>query len=203
VVEYCYFTQRDGDGEIISSKASQNIYRFNTFEDNTKAELVLRNGSENIDYGNFFNRGKGGVRVREGQDHYNYNNYFQGLNDRPIYLQNESSDPLDNINVAFNLMVDCEVVRFGGEAGSFRPTDVTFADNILTNPRRQRCFQGSYGRRNLDRQHHVRRPGLHPARNGPAGQRPPRLVTNEADLFGLGPNSPAINAAQPGFVPLP
>ena len=69
-VEYCYFTQCNGDGEIISSKATQNVYRYNTFEDNPVAELVLRHGSEAIVYGNFFLHGKGGVRVREGQKHY-------------------------------------------------------------------------------------------------------------------------------------
>ena len=70
LVEYCYFTQCNGDGEIISSKARQNVYRFNTFENNPLAELVLRHGSENVIYGNFFLNGKGGIRLREGQDHY-------------------------------------------------------------------------------------------------------------------------------------
>ena len=67
LVEFCYFTNCDGDGELISSKASQNVYRYNTFEDNPEAELVLRHGSENVVYANFFLDGKGGVRVREGQ----------------------------------------------------------------------------------------------------------------------------------------
>ena len=53
----------------------------NTFENNTKAELVLRHGSEAVVYGNFFLNGKGGVRVREGQDHYIFNNYFYELKD--------------------------------------------------------------------------------------------------------------------------
>jgi hypothetical protein len=34
VVEYCYFTQCNGDGEIISHKSKQNVYRYNTFEGN-------------------------------------------------------------------------------------------------------------------------------------------------------------------------
>lgn len=45
LVEFCYFTRCDGDGEIISSKARQNVYRYNTFDGNTKAELVLRHGA--------------------------------------------------------------------------------------------------------------------------------------------------------------
>jgi hypothetical protein len=31
IVEYCYFTKCNGDGEIISSKACENIFRYNTF----------------------------------------------------------------------------------------------------------------------------------------------------------------------------
>lgn len=202
VVEYCYFTQCDGDGEIISSKASQNVYRFNTFEDNTKAELVLRHGSENIVYGNFFLGGKGGVRVREGQDHYIYNNYFFELNDRPIYLQNEASDPLDNINVAFNLIVNCDRVRLGGEAGNFKPTDVTFANNIFANPTGNTIFREATGEETW----------IGNIAFGDLGfTRPatglldidPLLVENEEGFFGLGASSPAINAAQPGFAPLP
>ncbi|MEL6989085.1 MAG: chondroitinase-B domain-containing protein, partial [Bacteroidota bacterium] len=133
LVEYCYFKQCNGDGELISSKASQNVYRYNTFEQNPKAELVLRHGSEAIVYGNFFLSGKGGVRVREGQNHYIYNNYFYELDDRTLYLQNESSDPLDNINVAFNTIVSCSEIILGG-SGSFRPTNVTFSNNIFADP---------------------------------------------------------------------
>ena len=37
IVEYCYFTNCDGDGELISNKASQNVIRYNTFENNYNA----------------------------------------------------------------------------------------------------------------------------------------------------------------------
>ena len=202
VVEFCYFTQCDGDGEIISSKASQNVYRFNTFENNTKAELVLRHGSENIVYGNFFLGGKGGVRVREGQDHYIYNNYFSDLNDRPLYLQNEASDPLDNINVAFNLFVDCDRVRLGGEAGSFRPTEVTFANNIFTDPKGSDLFREATGDETWIGNITFGSLGITRPATGLVDT-DPQLIENEAGFFGLGANSPAINAAQPGFAPLP
>lgn len=133
LVEFCYFTECDGDDEMISSKASQNVYRFNTFENNSKAELVLRHGSEAVVYGNFFLNGKGGVRIREGQQHYVYNNYFHEIDDRPLYLQNEDSDPLSDINIAFNTIIDCAEVRLGG-SGFFDPTQVTFANNIFSDP---------------------------------------------------------------------
>jgi hypothetical protein len=200
LVEYCYFTQCNGDGEIISSKASQNVYRFNTFENNPKAELVLRHGSEAIVYGNFFLNGKGGVRVREGQNHYIYNNYFFEIDDRAIYLQNESSDPLDNINVAFNTIVDCSEVILGGD-GSFKPTNVTFANNIFTDPD-DVLFEEPTGTETW----------VSNISNGTLGMSlpssgltvvDPQLVENSKGFFGLAESSPAINAAQPGYAQLP
>ena len=200
VVEFCYFTQCNGDGEIISSKAGQNVYRFNTFENNPLSELVLRHGSENIVYGNFFVSGKGGVRVREGQDHYIYNNYFFDLEDRAIYLQNDDSDPLDNINIAFNTIVDCDRVRLGGN-GNDQPTGVTFANNIFSDPENN-IFDDETGTETW----------VGNISNGPLGiPMPengmtlvdPQLQINSEGFFGLAANSPAINAAQSNFDTLP
>jgi len=200
VVEYCYFTQCNGDGELISSKATQTVYRFNTFEDNPKAELVLRHGSEAIVYGNFFLNGKGGVRVREGQDHYIYNNYFYELDDRAIYLQNESSDPLDNINIAFNTVVDCSEIRLGG-SGSFKPTDVTFSNNIFTDPDDD-LFEDPTNTETW----------ISNISNGNLGITVPSsgmsrmdllLEKNSAGYWGLSSDSPAIDAAKTGYAALP
>ncbi len=200
LVEYCYFTECDGDGELISSKATQNVYRFNTFENNSKAELVLRHGSEAIVYGNFFLNGKGGVRVREGQDHYIYNNYFSGINDRAIYLQNESSDPLDNINIAFNTIVDCSEVILGGN-GSFKPTNVTFANNVFTDPD-NRLFEEATGTETWIGNIANGTLGITLPANGITVVNP-ELVANSEGFFGLSENSPAINAAQSGYTTLP
>ncbi|MEP2274652.1 MAG: chondroitinase-B domain-containing protein [Reichenbachiella sp.] len=133
IVEYCYFTNCDGDGELISNKAAQNVFRYNTFENNTKAELVLRHGDQGVVYGNFFINNMGGVRVREGQNHFIYNNYFEGLDKRSIYLQNEESDPLENIHIYFNTIVNSAAVLLGGE-GSFEPKGVVFANNLFAQP---------------------------------------------------------------------
>ncbi len=200
LVEYCYFTKCDGDGEIISSKAGQNVYRYNTFENNPKAELVLRHGSESIVYGNFFLNGKGGVRVREGQNHYIYNNYFYDIDDRPIYLQNEASDPLDNINIAFNTVINCKPVILGA-GGSNEPTNVTFANNIFTDPKNS-LFTGqtenevwignmAYGTLGLL----LEEEGMTTA--------DPLLEENSAGFFGLAESSPAINTAKSGYADLP
>lgn len=200
LVEYCYFTNCDGDGELISSKATQNVYRFNTFENNSKAELVLRHGSEAIVYGNFFLNGKGGVRVREGQDHYIYNNYFYELDDRPIYLQNEDSDPLDNINIAFNTIIDCSEVRLGG-SGNDEPTNVTFANNIFSAPDDD-LFEDQTGTETWIGNMASGSLGIPLPASGMTIQNP-LLVENSEGFFGLAPTSPAVNAALPGYVELP
>ena len=200
LVEYCYFTKCDGDGELISSKATQNVYRFNTFENNPKAELVLRHGSKAIVYGNFFLNGKGGVRVREGQDHYIYNNYFFELDDRVIYLQNEPSDPLDNINIGFNTVVDCSEIILGGD-GNNKPTNVTFANNIFADPddvlfeepTNLETWIGNIAFGTL---------GINQVPNG-ITVTDPQLEENSKGYWGLTESSPAIDAAQPGYAPLP
>lgn len=132
LVEYCYFTQCSGDGEIISHKSRQNVYRYNTFENNPVAELVLRHGDEGIVYGNFFLNNMGGIRVREGSNHFIYNNYFEGLNSRTIYLQNDPSDPLSDIHIYHNTIINSDEVRLGSN-GSNPPTNVTIANNVFTN----------------------------------------------------------------------
>lgn len=201
LVEYCFFSRCDGDGELISSKATQNVYRFNTFVDNTKAELVLRHGSEAVVYGNFFLRGKGGVRVREGQNHYIYNNYFFDLDDRSIFLQNEDSDPLDNINVAFNTIIDCDEMILGGDDGDDPPTNVTIANNIFTDPKdaifddatNQETWIGNIVFGDL---------GISLPVNGMTVANP-LLEENSDGYFELSENSPAIDAALPGYADLP
>jgi len=200
LVEYCYFTQCNGDGELISSKSSQNVYRYNTFENNPLAELVLRHGSQNIVYSNFFLNGKGGVRIREGQNHYIYNNYFYELDDRPLFIQNESSDPLDNINIAFNAIIECDEIRLGG-TGSNKPTNVTFANNIFVDPddslfedpTNTETWIGNITKGSLGIP--IPSSGLNPG--------DPNLVENSKGFFGLEASSPAINNASSGYLELP
>lgn len=200
LVEYCYFAQCDGDGELISSKASQNVYRYNTFENNPKSELVLRHGSEAIVYGNFFLNGKGGVRVREGQNHYIYNNYFYELDDRAIYLQNNSSDPLDNINIAFNTIVDCSEVILGGN-GSDKPTNVTLSNNIFADPD-DKLFEDPTGTEAWIGNISFGNLGMAvPSTGMTIGD--PMMVMNSEGYFGLAAESPAINAALPDYSELP
>lgn len=200
IVEYCYFTQCDGDGELISNKAAQNVFRYNTFENNSKAELVLRHGDQGVVYSNFFINNMGGIRVREGQDHFIYNNYFEGLDKRSIYLQNEESDPLENIHIYFNTIVNSAEVLLGGTGGSFEPKDVVFANNIFADPTDD-LFESATGSEtwiaNLtDGSLGITRPsGLTEADL--------KLETNSSSYFQIGSSSAAIDAAASGYPAIP
>lgn len=200
IVEYCYFTQCNGDGEIISNKARQNVFRYNTFENNPLAELVLRHGDEGVVYGNFFLNGMGGVRVREGKNHVIFNNYFSGLTKRSIFLQNESSDPLDFINVAFNTFVNSAEIILGG-SGSFKPTNVTFANNIFSKPANDELLTDPTNTEEWIGNIYFGDLGI----TKPAGitELDPKLTLNGNGFYGLTDDSPAIDAAQSGYPAMP
>lgn len=199
IVEYCYFENCDGDGEIISNKAAQNVMRYNTFINNTQAELVLRHGDEAVVYGNFFLNNMGGVRVREGQSHFIYNNYFSGLTRRAIFLQNESSDPLDSIHIYFNTIIDSEPVRLN-DSGSNPPEHVVLANNIFASPKNallssptgneQWIGNIAFGNLGMD------------AMSG-ISDLDPQLIENDSGFFQISSGSPAIDAAISGFPPIP
>ena len=72
IVEYNYFEDERNEGEVISNKSCNNIYRFNTLVGND-GSLVLRNGRDNFAYGNYIN-GKSGRKVSGGLRVVNLNN---------------------------------------------------------------------------------------------------------------------------------
>jgi hypothetical protein len=198
IVEYCYFARCDGDGEIISSKSKQNVYRYNTFEDNPKAELVLRHGDEGIVYGNFFLNGMGGVRIKEGQRHAVYNNYFSGLTENSINIQNHNANPVDSVLIAYNTFVNTAEIMLGG-VGDYKPKNVVFANNIFTRPTRNHFSEPTGTEKWIGNMAF-----------GPLGiTKPdgvtavdPKLQLNNG-YYRLSPGSPAINAAKPGYPALP
>jgi hypothetical protein len=129
IVEYCYFYRCNGDGEVISSKARENIYRYNTFNDNGESHFTLRHGSDNVVYGNFFLKGAG-LRIKEGQNQMVYNNYFETGNYWAIKLENYKVDPLKNVVIAHNTFVNSGSMKLGGK-GDFQPTEVMLANNLF------------------------------------------------------------------------
>lgn len=199
IVEYCYFTQCDGDGEIISYKAAQNVIRYNTFVDNSKAELVLRHGDDAIVYGNFFINNMGGIRVREGSNHYIFNNYFEGLDRRTIYLQNDPSDPLEDIHIYHNTIISSQEFILGA-SGPNPPKNVTIANNIFTSPQAS-LFEDATGTETWIGNLSFGSLGI----TRPAGltESNPRLSSNSEGYFQPDSNSPVIGAAQSGYPLVP
>jgi poly(beta-D-mannuronate) lyase len=72
IIEYNYFEDERNEGEVISNKSCDNIYRFNTLVGNDGA-LVLRNGRDNFAYGNYIN-GQSGRNESGGLRVVNFNN---------------------------------------------------------------------------------------------------------------------------------
>lgn len=198
-VEYCYFTQCNGDGEIISNKAKQNVFRYNTFEDNPLGELVLRHGDQGTVYSNFFINNMGGIRVREGQRHYIYNNYFSGNTQRSIYLQDGDSDPLDTIVIAFNTFVKSEEIILGGD-DTYSPQHVTLANNIFTESP-DNIFSDASGDEQWIGNIYTGTLGI----TKPDGltEQDPKLSQNSSGYYELSDISPAIDAALAGYPDIP
>ncbi|MFT6807102.1 MAG: hypothetical protein ACJA01_000320 [Saprospiraceae bacterium] len=130
LVEYCYFERCNGDYEIISCKARENLMRYNTFINNGPAHLTLRHGSVNMIYGNFFINGAG-IRVKEGQNHTITNNYFDSDDYFSIKIQNHHFDPVDSIIIAYNTIINHGTLILGGK-GDFPPTHVVLTKNLFS-----------------------------------------------------------------------
>lgn len=131
IVEYCYFEKCNGDYEVISNKACENVMRYNTFINNGPAHLTLRHGSRAMVYGNFFLKGAG-VRIKEGQNHAVINNYFDTGEQMALQIVNHAFDPVDTVIVSNNTFVTCSPVMLGGKGG-FPPQNVSFANNLFSN----------------------------------------------------------------------
>jgi hypothetical protein len=130
IVEYCYFEKCNGDYEIISNKACENVLRYNTFKNNGPAHLTLRHGSRAMVYGNFFYEGAG-IRIKEGQNHSVINNYFDTGDQMALQLANHHFDPVDSVTVLNNTFVSCSPIKLGGK-GDFKPKHVVFANNVFS-----------------------------------------------------------------------
>jgi poly(beta-D-mannuronate) lyase len=212
-VEYNYFEECNGEGEIISSKSCENIYRYNTFLDCAGA-LTLRHGNRCLVEGNFFlGHGKsdtGGVRII-GEDHKVVNNYFcelagssaksalsimNAIPDSPLsgYLQ------VKNALVAFNTFVDCrKPIVIGLKASdeiSLPPMDCIVANNVVLSAREQLVEQ-------IVEPINMRWAGniMHGEKLGIAAtpgitMLDPKLTRGSDGLWRPGPGSPAREAAE-------
>ncbi|WP_406685095.1 T9SS type A sorting domain-containing protein [Seonamhaeicola sp. MEBiC1930] len=199
IVEYCYFTQCNGDGEIISHKARQCVYRYNTFDDNPYAELVLRHGDAGIVYGNFFTNGYGGIRIQEASDHLIFNNYFSGLTNRSLNLNNGSTDRLNNILIAYNTFVNSAPIDM--ENGTNEAENVTLANNIFAYPSDSELFEDVTGIETWIG--NIANGTLGSANSTNFTLTDPLLATNGQGYYEITVTSPAIDNSVAGFPTLP
>ncbi len=150
LVEHNLFLACSGFGEIISNKANENTFRYNTFI-RSRGALTLRHGNRNLVEGNYFfgasAPGTGGVRVINA-DQTVINNYFHGLTGRgftpPLGIMNANEDPelheysqVTDALIAFNTFVDCErpvIIGLGAERAELvlPPKNLILANNIFT-----------------------------------------------------------------------
>jgi poly(beta-D-mannuronate) lyase len=139
VVEHNLFVRTQGENEgAICNKASDNVYRFNTFGQ-ASTELSLRHGKRCLVYGNYF-LGGNGLRFFS-HDHRIYSNYFE--NCRPaIAIGNggatippgplTSHERPERVHVVYNTLVNNrQNVRMSARRNGLGATDLIFANNII------------------------------------------------------------------------
>ncbi len=156
IIEYNYFEDERNEGEVISNKSCNNIYRFNTLVGNDGA-LVLRNGRDCFAYGNYINgksgRGEsGGLRIVNFNNTV-FNNYVEncegGGNAKksPIVVMSglvgagiNEYHAADNAIVAYNTVVNSvgPIIAIGvGNVhkgkGFVAPKNVSFVGNLIIN----------------------------------------------------------------------
>lgn len=199
IVEYCYFTKCSGDGELISNKSSKNVIRYNTFEDNPLAELVLRHGNDTYVYGNFFLKNKGGIRIREGSNHYIFNNYFSEIEGRSVMLNSGKQNPIKNVYIMHNTFVNTSKLHLGSNK-SVLPKKVVFENNLFTHGKKasvgnasgKEVWSGNMYQGNL---------GI-PAQKG-LKKVSSTLNKNEAGFYELTNESQVLNSAEKSKIKLP
>lgn len=142
-IEDNYFRGADGEIEMISLKASENLVKRNTVE-GSRGTISLRQGRANRIEGNLILgrgiSGTGGIRMT-GTDHVVVNNYIDGI--RPtadafggISLisgdDTENYVPVENAVIAFNTIVNsAHSLVFGAGGRNSAPSGVTLVNNIV------------------------------------------------------------------------
>ncbi len=93
IVEYNLFVNCDGDPEVITTKSSSNIIRYNTFR-TCYGTISLRAGNNSAVYSNIMlqggKSGSGGIKLFE-KNHVIYDNYIDNVDQYPILVG--SGDP--------------------------------------------------------------------------------------------------------------
>lgn len=145
-IEYNLFEHCNGDTESITIKSSDNLIRWNTFNNN-QGSLTFRHGNNNIADGNIIIHGESGIRVY-GHDHKIINNYFEnnvgrgvkktivietGTISTDLLKSNSEYSQPQNILVSHNtLLNNLHGIVIGDDNGNpLPPINITIADNIV------------------------------------------------------------------------
>jgi poly(beta-D-mannuronate) lyase len=160
-VDYNYFEECDGEGELISVKAGRNNIRYNTIF-NSEGGIVLRHGdysnvNGNFIFGNNYSTLSVGIRII-GEGHKIYNNYISGISGTPssslrgaIIVMNGDADfdeddsdgtlllhtykPVRNVKIVNNTLVhNGRNILIGSGSYSVPPDQLTFANNLVYSP---------------------------------------------------------------------
>jgi len=137
-IEYNLFDNVDADPEMISNKSSNNIIRYNTFQ-NSDAMLSLRGGNNVLVDGNFLLNNLNGIRIH-GENHVIINNYIYGMSSTGIVVPKggENYGATSNCTIAHNTIVNSTLygMRLGQNFGTSGPykdaeDDVFFKNVVL------------------------------------------------------------------------
>ncbi|PCJ96072.1 MAG: alginate lyase [Flavobacteriaceae bacterium] len=151
-----YFDRCNGEHEIISNKACQNTFKYNTFYECT-GTLTLRHGNETLVDGNvFIGNGKpstGGVRVinetqtvinnyHVGLTGYRFRGAFVMMNGVPHSPPNRYV-PVINSKVNNNTFVNCENIQLCAGSDAERsqpPANSEISENVFYNENKKDIF---------------------------------------------------------------
>jgi hypothetical protein len=132
IIEYCVFDNTYfADSETISVKSMNNVIRYNTFSNNMGACVSLRNGNNNVVYGNFMINSSG-IRIRQASNVSIYNNYFF-QNDQPLKFVDVTNNINykelyhNNINIQNNTFYNCLSILLD----TYDASNNVFANNII------------------------------------------------------------------------
>jgi len=186
--EYNLFDHADGDPEAISSKASDCLYRYNTFKNQVRGRLTLRYARRCTIEGNFF-LGSVGLRVY-GDGHKIRNNYLENA-DMPIGDAKSGYLRVVNTEISFNTLVNSPVSPLSGDAGGAPDGTLRIANNIfqgdsgtLVNVHGSPTYEGNivWGAASNGTVTGVRRVN-------------PGLTRNSNGVYHIGSGSPAVDSA--------
>ncbi|MEM7373401.1 MAG: chondroitinase-B domain-containing protein [Bacteroidota bacterium] len=156
IVEYNYFDRCNGEHEIISNKACQNTYRYNTFYE-CQGTLTMRHGNETLVEENyFFGNGEsntGGIRIIN-ETQTVINNYCEGLtgyrfrgalvimNGVPNSPANRYFQVKDS-RASNNTFIDCDHIQLcagSDEERSAVPINTVVSNNLFYHRQKENLF---------------------------------------------------------------